>query len=181
MPAKTASNRPALKKAYLFVVKNWAVKSADVATNLDTTPAEATKILRELSAKGLLEPMNVNGERALTWQSHYDIENSDAAKTLNSAKADFLAAFPIAGVTTSSRKGATGPRYTDAQIKKGLAAKKAGKTNAEVAKTAGVKSPAYFSKVLKALIAAEPKGSQAKAGRARQSRRVVRRSTKAAA
>jgi hypothetical protein len=47
-----------------------------------------------------------------------------------------------------ARSGATGPRYTEAQLKKGLTAKKAGKSNAEVAKIAGVKSPAYFSKVL---------------------------------
>lgn len=50
----------------------------------------------------------------------------------------------------TGRKGGTGPRYTEAQIKAGLAAKAEGKSRKAVAEAAGVKSPNYFNKVLEA-------------------------------
>lgn len=146
--------RPELRKVYLYVVKNWAVDADEIAkaTKLD--------VKRVRTLLGRLAPLvvgtQVNGEGPLVYQSMYDIENSDETKTLRSARADFAKKFPEAvkdGGNRSGATGATGPRYSDSQIEKGIKAREAGKTNAEVAKAAGVKSPSYFSKILKAEIA----------------------------
>lgn len=172
-------NRDQLFAAYKYVVNNWAVETAEVAEGLGTSVAYAKQLLGYLG--GLVEGTHVNGEKPITWQSYFDIEN-EANVPANSTKA-FNKVFPKgvevefnAAPKTNGRKGATGPRYTPAQIKKGLAARKAGKRNREVAEAAGVKSPAYFSKVLKALEAASAPMTES-----RKPRRVVRRSTKAGA
>jgi hypothetical protein len=168
MTAKTASpvsaDRDSLRKAYLYVVNNWAVDASEVAEHLGVENSDATSVLKRLQSKGLVVGDRVNDERKLTWQSFYDIQNSDVKETRKSARADFDAAFPKgAPINVPNRlgqPGATGPRYTDAQIKKGLAARKQGKKNAEVAEIAGVKSPSYFSKTLKRIEqenAAKPK------------------------
>lgn len=164
--------RPKLRAAYMYVVNNWAVGAEEVAKSLKIETDEATKLLKALG--GLVEGTHVNGEKAVTWQSYYDIENSDKTKTLRSARADFAKAFPEPVVPGSSNrvgaKGATGPRYTEAQISAGIKAREAGKTNAEVAKAAGVKSPAYFSKVLKAAIAEREAAKKATAKKVRVTR-----------
>lgn len=152
--------RPQLRKAYLYVVQNWAVEATEVAKALKIEVKDANALLRRIRSANLVVGEQVNGEGALVWQSYYDIENDDKKDGVKKARADFAAAFPKPVVPGSSNrtgaKGATGPRYTDEQIKAGLAARKQGKTNVEVAKAAGVKSPAYFSKVLKGIEAAKP-------------------------
>lgn len=171
--AKPSDLRPELRKTYLFVVNNFAVHASDVAEAIfegDTKVANAA--LRRLGS--LVNGERVNGAGPLVWQSYYDIENTDPKETLKSARADFNRAFPKPVVANVGAKpGGTGPRYTDAQIVKGLAARKAGKTNKQVAEIAGVKSPNYFSKVLKKVEAETKKA-------AKKPTRVVRRSTKKA-
>jgi hypothetical protein len=49
----------------------------------------------------------------------------------------------------AKRPGGFGPKYTPAQIKKGVKLAKAGKlTQVQIAEECGVKSPSYFSKVV---------------------------------
>jgi hypothetical protein len=153
--AAADDRREQLRKAYLFVVNNWAVDDGDIAKGLGIERKQATSLAKSIERKGLIVREQVNGEGALINQSFYDIDNSNVKETRKSARADFAAAFPEGSVkepaaSRSGGKGATGPRYTEEQIKKGAAARKAGKSNAEVAKAAGVKSPAYFTAVLKA-------------------------------
>jgi hypothetical protein len=171
MPAKTATpRRDQLKAVYLLAFDNFATTASEVAENLGIPTKEAHVLLREME-NSLLASDHVNGERTLTWQC-WDTYDSI---TRRQAIAKFNKVFPtgveveIAEPGSNGRKGATGPRYTPEQIKKGLAAKKAGKNNKQVAEAAGVKSPAYFSKILKGK------------AEATKPRRVVRRSTKAGA
>lgn len=160
MPAKTASaaalsRREQLKTAYLIAFDNFATTAPEVAAELGITPATATRLLKSMGS--LITWDHVNGERTLTFQA---TETYDSL-TREEAIAKFDAEYPeeVAAPAKTSRRGATGPRYTDAQIKKGLAARKAGKTNAEVAAAAGVKSPSYFAKTLKAVEATVAKAS----------------------
>lgn len=150
MPAKTADLRPSLRKAYLFVVNNWAVDGTEVAESLKLDRPATVSLLNRLKNANLIVAEHINGERALTYQSYHDVNNEDGA--LDAAKADFATAFPAkVDPAATGRKGATGARYTPEQIKAGLAARKAGMKNADVAAAAGVKSPSYFAKTLKAI------------------------------
>lgn len=156
MNAKTADLRPALRKTYLYVVKNWAVDADEVAKATGVEKTEAVKLLKRLQTKGLLDALRVNDEKVLTYQSYENI-NDDPQAMPNARKA-FDAAYPKGEIVSAGavgRKGATGPRYTQKQIAAGLKARAAGKKNAEVAAAAGVKSPAYFSKTLKKVAAAQ--------------------------
>jgi hypothetical protein len=103
----SAAERKSLKKAYLFVVNNFAVSTADVAKALKVDTKEAKRLLDGLGS--LVEGTHVNQERELTWQSYYDIENSDPKETLASANADFDAAFPVGAEIPAAKKGASGP------------------------------------------------------------------------
>lgn len=146
--AAVTSERDMLKTVYLYVVNNWAVTTADAVNGVDAKiPTE--RLLKKLRSKSLIDATHVNGEKALTWQSNYDIENTDADETLASAERDFDAAFPVkAEPKPAAKPGATGPRYSDAQLSAGAKAKAAGKSRREVAEAAGVKSPNYFNTVL---------------------------------
>lgn len=164
--ATPAERHAALKEAYLFCVENWAPHASEIADHLfkkgllgyegerslATDKKVVASLLKTLDRSGLIQSHQVNGEGPAVHQSMYDIENSDVKETRRNARKDFKEAFPepTALSPRGGQPGATGPRYTPAQIKKGLAARKAGKTNKEVAEAAGVKSPSYFSKVLKA-------------------------------
>ena len=54
------------------------------------------------------------------------------------------------GEVEPAKVGGTGPRYTEEQLEAGRAARMRGLTNAKVAEAAGVKSPNYFAKTLRA-------------------------------
>lgn len=150
----TTPTRDDLRKTYMLVVKNWALTTADVADALKIETKDALARLRRIERTGLLESTHVNGERELTWQSHYDIENDDRANAVRDAGRDFNAQFPKGEeIKTGSGRGGFGPRYTDEQIIKGhefaVAKARAGEkvTHREVAEHAGVKSPNYFAKI----------------------------------
>jgi hypothetical protein len=148
--AVSADDAVILAAAYWFVSTNWAVDAAEVAEALGADVKTTNKILRRLSSAGLLVAEHINGEKALTWQSMYATpESSEEAETEQA----FIDTFRIEAATAvrSARVAGTGPRYTEEQLTAGLAARAAGKTNREVAEAAGVKSPNYFAKTLKAL------------------------------
>jgi hypothetical protein len=177
-PASKTPNRDLLKATYLKAFDNFATTAVEVAEGLGITTKEATVLLREME-NSLLASTHVNNERTLTWQC-WDTYDSI---TRRQAIAKFNKVFPtgveveLNAPKATGRKGATGPRYTAEQIVKGhqmaVEAARSGKklTNKEIAEACGVKSPAYFSKVRREM------GAKL----LRKSRRVVRRSTKAAA
>jgi len=87
------------RKVYTYVLLNWAVSAKDVLTGdlLAGTGAEAKDVnasLKRLENKGLLASEHINGERELTWQTMYDIENDPDAET--NGQADFDAAHKVA-------------------------------------------------------------------------------------
>jgi hypothetical protein len=153
-PAKPVVTRALLRKAYLYVVGGWALGTIEVAKGIGVRPEVATALLKALEASGLIAGTHVNGERAVTWQSMYDIENSDPAETMKKARADFNAAFPTGRVTPApvktGRVGASGPQYTDEQLKTVEQARKDGLSWKAAAAKAGIKSPGYLSKTMKA-------------------------------
>lgn len=55
--------------------------------------------------------------------------------------------------------GATGPRYTKAQIRKAISLRKKGQSWGSIAEAVGVKSPAYFSQTVRATHGSDPKVS----------------------
>jgi hypothetical protein len=193
MPVKTSSAdlRESLRTAYLIAFDNFATDAKEIAAALGTDTKHANAVLQALLNKNLLaEPDHVNGEKKLTWQCAETYDSISRTTAIRRFDKAFPKGDAIGGVipVSNGRKGATGPRYTPEQIKKGLAAKKAGKNNREVAEAAGVKSPAYFSKVLKAAAKEAEKAAKKGARRTAEAvqagskpKRVVRRSTKSAA
>lgn len=181
-----------LKKAYLIAFDDFATDALALKVDLGMrTKADANRLLKTLEGLGLVTSGHLNGERALTWQcvETYDtITRSEAlarfeeaikmasSKTVKTTKTNKTEGNMKKGTKGSAKKGAKGTgtrgpvaRYTEAQIAAGLKARKAGGTNAEVAAAAGVKSPNYFTKVLKDRIASDqqmvqkrPKGSAGK-------------------
>lgn len=140
--------RERLRQAYLHVVDNWAVTNADLkAAGID--PA----LMKALQPSGLVEGTHVNGERAVTWQSHFDVQNGDPRED---AEAAFDKAFPAEEAPEPAKTGATGatgPRYTPGQIAVGIRLTREGKSAKAVAAEVGVKSPSYFRKLMLAEIA----------------------------
>jgi hypothetical protein len=154
MTAKTARlaaakyDREQLKTAYLLAFDNFATDAAEVAEALGIKPAAATKLLRAME-NVLTTSLHVNDERKLTWQAmttYDDIDRAEAERRFDEAYPPAEASAPSA----PSHKGATGPRYTPEQLKKGKEARLEGKSWVEVAKAAGVKSDGHFSRVLRA-------------------------------
>lgn len=168
MPAKTASPaaadfRPQLRQAYLIAFDSFAVGVGEIRDTLGVDVKMARKILDHLERNGVLVSEIVSGEKERIWQAAETYDHVSRSTAIRR----FDAAYPkgeaveIAKPKTNGRKGATGPRYTDAQLKTGLAARKAGKKHAEVAAAAGVKSPNYFAKTLKAIEATLAAASKA--------------------
>ena len=150
------NQRLQLKKVYRYVLMNWAVSTKEIAAGTKLDVKDVRRLTKRLESKvapsgwTLLAGTHVNGEREVTWQTYYDIQNeSDAEKN---GMADFDAVFP-AGVKIaagSSHRGNTGPRYTDAQIAEAAEIRlDKGESWKEIARMVGVKSPAHFSKVVR--------------------------------
>lgn len=155
MERKTSQiRRTRLERAYKFVVEHWAPDTNEVADALYQGSVErASRDLRLLRRKGLIEPIDLNEEaqgsarrgsyKSLTWQSYYDIENSDEAETLASAASDFRAAFPPAKSTTTNKKEATMATQTKkGGVQKRSAAKSKPAAKAPEAKANGGKKRA---------------------------------------
>lgn len=154
------TRREQLKTAYLIAFDNFATDAPEVAKALGIKPAEATKLFRQLERKGIAASTKVNEDKTLTWQATPTYDDISPEQ----AEAVFDETFPTEVADAPAKKGgATGAKYTPEQIKRGLAARKAGKSRKEVAEAAGVKSPNYFAGVLaKAEQAAKPKERAAK-------------------
>lgn len=160
----TTVTRSAAQQVYRYVVNNWAVTTSEVADEF-TGLANTTAILRQLAKRGLVASTHVNEEKALTWQSHFDIENEPMVPAR--AGRAFAKAWPVAEDTVASTNGNTGsstprPKYTEDQLAKARAAKAKGLTRKQVAAAAGIRSPNYLAKLLKreALAAAKAKRSR---------------------
>lgn len=148
--SKSCNIRPALFATYKFVVNNWAVYADDVAKGTDQDVKTATKLLERLRSVGLLATEHVNGEKALTWQSFFDVEN-EANVPARSTRA-FNKVYPKdspVNEATTGRRGATGPRYSEDQLAEAERLRKAGHTMKDVAAALSIKSPAYLASVLK--------------------------------
>jgi hypothetical protein len=148
--AETIPERAKLHDVYMFIVRNWAVNAEEIPGDRAFVEA-ALKTLT--TTGGLVEPIHVNGEAKLTYQSMFDYENDDNAEA--DAEHNFNECFPedapvTVATTAASHAGASGPRYTDVQLYMGVAARAAGLSWPQVAEVAGVKSPSYFSKVVRA-------------------------------
>jgi hypothetical protein len=154
LTAVSAEDAVILSAAYLFVVENWAVDASEVAMALTVGVKEATALLKRLEHVGLVASMRVNGEKALTWQSYFDVSNTDD-DTMKDAEQKFIDIFRVASAPseTVEHAGATGPRYTAEQLAAGREARLAGMSWPKVAEAAGVKSDGYFSRVLRATFA----------------------------
>jgi hypothetical protein len=183
MTASTASRSASLTEqdvlklaaVYLDVVRNWAVYAEDIVkhindendpryTNTNTTAVNGE--LRQRQKLGLVVGTHVNGEKPLTWQSYFDIQNGELEEDAVAAFTAAVAPLLVPG-SKAPRVGATGARYTEEQIAKGLRARARGESNKAVAEAAGVKSPNYFAKTLKAVEAAKSAKTRAnkKAGK----------------
>lgn len=167
--AKTTNLRPALRKTYLYVVDNWAVSASDIANGTKQDVKEVNSLLNRLARASLVDSIHVNGEKSLTWQSYYSIQDGEKR---SDAIADFDKAFPKREAVTAAatRANGSGPRYTEEQLAAGRDARIAGDSWKGVAATAGVKSPVYFSKVLRATFPKLEKEAAAAAKKASRSR-----------
>jgi hypothetical protein len=165
MTASTASRSASLTEqdvlklaaVYLDVVRNWAVYAEDIVKHInDENDPRYTNT----------NTTAVNGEKPLTWQSYFDIQNGELEEDAVAAFTAAVAPLLVPG-SKAPRVGATGARYTEEQIAKGLRARARGESNKAVAEAAGVKSPNYFAKTLKAVEAAKSAKTRAnkKAGK----------------
>ena len=159
MTTKTspADRRPELRVAYLLAFDNFATGPDEVAAALDTTEAEARQLLDFLVSSGIVVTSIVNGEERV-WQAGETYDSISRRTAIRRFDTTFPKGEPVEIVAElepePAKSGATGPRYSEAQIVAGLLARAAGKKNREVAEAAGVKSPNYFAKILKAREAA---------------------------
>jgi hypothetical protein len=145
---QTTNLRPALRTAYLYVVDNWAVDASDIAKATKTDVKDVNKLLKRLERTGLLASTHVNGEKALTWQSYYDVQNGEKR---SDAIADFNKAFPAKQPVAAGRTGvtgATGPRYTEEQLTQAEKMRADGSTFKAIGAALGIKATAYLAKVL---------------------------------
>lgn len=176
MSTSTTTTRSQAQQVYRFVVNNWAVSAAEIAEGTGMERPHVNQLLRQLARHGgLVEGTHVNGERELTWQSHFDIENEQQVP-LRAGRA-FKAAWPVDEPETSSN-GNTGsdtprPRYTEDQLAKARAAKAQGLTRKQVAEAAGIRSPNYLAKLLKREAEAAAKAAKPKRVRKPRSQKVA--------
>lgn len=183
---------------YMFVVDNWAVSAVEVAEAISAMPKrdlkkvggsmepkEATAILKRLEKVALTASTHVNGERTLTWQSYFDVNNGESREEAEATFSERVAVAPEGTAVRRGRapggRGATGPRYTAEQIAEGIELRRSGASWLKVAEAMGVKSQVYFSNVLRAHNGGiDPKGQPAPepvaAEETPKKRRTVRRS-----
>ena len=112
----TTDLRPALLTTYKYVVTNWAVTAAEVAAGTEQDAKEVTNLLKRLAGAGLLDSTHVNGEKSLTWQSYFDVNNEPNVSRRSTVA--FNRAFPKDQPVSAApaRNGVTGPRYTEEQL-----------------------------------------------------------------
>lgn len=145
----TDARREQLKAVYLYVVENWAVAADEVAAGVEREVKEVRADLNRLSRRGLVVGDKINGEKTLTWQSYFDIDNELDVPAR--AAAEFDKEFPEGSVKTgASHEGATGARYTEEQLAAGKASREQGSNWERVAADAGVKAASHFSKAVRA-------------------------------
>ena len=150
MMSTTTDLRPALLATYKYVVTNWAVSAKEVAAGTEQDSKATTNLLKRLQATGLLDATHVNGDRELTWQSMFDVQNDKQAGRKSTAA--FNKAFPKGEVVHAGRtggNGATGPRYTEEQLVKAEQMRAAGESYKAIGLALGIKATAYLSTVLK--------------------------------
>lgn len=134
-------------KVYRYVLLNWAVDAGEIVKGTGLDRETVAKMIRKLRRVGLIDGDKVNGVGPIVYQTWYDIENDRDAE--RKGMEDFHRLIQIPVSDAPAHKGATGPRYTEKQIKAGIAARKRGLGWKAVAEAAGVKSPSYFSRVLR--------------------------------
>lgn len=144
----TTDLRPALFETYKYVVNNWAVSAREVAEGTGRDIKDTNKLLRRLG--GLVVGEQVNGVPPLIWQSYHDIQNEKGAQAASTR--DFNKRFPkgqpvLAGRTGGN--GASGPRYTEEQLKDAESRRAKGESFKSIGAALGIKATAYLSKVLK--------------------------------
>lgn len=194
MTARSEQDALKLAAVYMAVVNNFATDPAEIASQIAVLKTkkdlkaiggekmdakEIRSHLNRLQKVGLVVAEHINGERSLTWQSYHDLANEDGAR--DAAIADFQerVLLPESGQSVRTGRapggrGATGPAYSDEQIKVGIETRRAGSSWMAVAQAVGVKSEMYFSKILRAANGGiDPKGQPAPKPKAR---RTVRRS-----
>lgn len=136
----TMSNRTNLQAVYNFVVGNWATDKAEIAAAKIVPAAELPGILKTLVKSNLIVADHVNGERTLTYQSHFDIENE--LNVLERSAGAFNEAFPEqVEPVKAERTHNTGPRYTDEQLAQAKALRESGLSWPKVAAELGIKAP----------------------------------------
>lgn len=165
----TTTTRSQARTVYLAVVNNWAVYASDISEEVGLDAKATTQVLRQLEAKGLVHAHHVNGERKITWQTDFDVEN-EAMVPARAGRA-FKQAWPEDEQPQAN--GNTGsdtprPRYTDEQLRLAREAKAAGGTRKQVAEAAGIRSPNYLAKLLKRMAEAEAKAAKAAKRRTRK-------------
>ena len=146
MMSTTTDLRPALLATYKYVVTNWAVSAKEVAAGTEQDSKATTNLLKRLQATGLLDATHVNGERELTWQSMFDVQNDKQAGRKSTAA--FNKVYPK-GESVSATSGRTGPRYTEEQLVKAEQMREAGESYKAIGLALGIKATAYLSTVLK--------------------------------
>lgn len=79
------------EKVYFAVLESWAVEAPEIVRATDLDIDAVNRSLRRLQKRDLVESEHVNGEKALTWQTYFDIENDSDADI--GARAAFNAAY----------------------------------------------------------------------------------------
>ena len=175
MSTSTTTTRSQAQQVYRFVVNNWAVSAEEIAQGTGLERPHVNQLLRQLKAhSNLVEGTHVNGERELTWQSYFDIENEQMVP--QRAGRAFKAAWPVDEPERTN--GNTGsdtprPRYTEDQLAKARAAKAQGLTRKQVAEAAGIRSPNYLAKLLKREAEAAAKAAKPKRVRKPRSQKAA--------
>ena len=78
-------SRDVLRRVYLAIVNNWAVSKPEIKSILGKQkagpllPKVLDRALKDLEAHQLIVAEHVNGEKALTYQSHFDVDNDEDA------------------------------------------------------------------------------------------------------
>jgi hypothetical protein len=148
-----------LAAVYMYTVWNWAVYVEEIveAINAEADPrftntnkTAVNSMLHQLEQLGLLASAHINGERKLTWQSYFSLQDGELEEDAEAAFIAAVAPLLAPGAKVTTRSGGTGPRYTESQLKAGHAARVSGAGWKAVAEAAGVRSPSYFSRVLRA-------------------------------
>lgn len=101
----------AAKAVYEYVLNNWAVKRAEIITGTSLDEKVVNKTLKRLEGDGLLTGTKVNEEKAITYQTGYDVENDKTAK--REGKKTF-AAWMKAQQEQAAAKDAPAPAETPA-------------------------------------------------------------------